>query len=215
MEHVIRKILIPAELFGKLNTDNLTHLDKSMHDILFGNEKNDDVKWKLYSQALQSYLSKIRTSEEPVEIPVISTCPEETSLVADSKAILTDRLLTDLGAVIPKRFIQKAKTLYVLLNQGDIVKWDSDGVVSIDNQIILGSNILELIKNAVVSKRNFKPVGWSKFATAIQDADVPQGILGEKFIAEELETPRKLRRLNYNDYKESKGPKVKWQRCRL
>jgi hypothetical protein len=216
MENAVKKYLVPLELFGKLATDTLSAMDKEMHEILYSNETSDELKWKSYNQVLQRYLHHVSKSQEPVEIEVISNEPESHHAVFDRDPFTPDDLLPSLESVVPKRLLQRAKTLYFLLKQGDIVSWDKNGVVAVDDKFILNSNILELIKNSVVSRKNTKPTGWSKFALALQDCDIPRGILGDNFEIEvPRESPRKLRRLNYDTNREHTGLKVKWKRCRL
>lgn len=216
MEHVVKKFLVPADIYGKLTTETLTALDREMHDILFGNETCDEQKWKLYSQVLQRYLHHINKSQEPVAIDVISTEPEPLAAVSYSDPLAQDDLLCSLETVVPKRLQQRAKTLYILLKQSGIVNWDNRGVTAIDDQIIINSNILELIKNAVISRKNTKPTGWSKFSVAIEHCDIPKGILGDNFkIDAPKESPRKLRHLNYDTNREHLGLKTIWKRSHL
>lgn len=70
MNYIKPMLLVPPELHAKLNKDNLTELDKDMHDILFGNESNDEIKWKLYSQCLHRYLHYVKEKNKPIGIEV-------------------------------------------------------------------------------------------------------------------------------------------------
>jgi hypothetical protein len=70
MQHAIKSVLVPPELFWRLDKRNLSDLDKSMHEILFDTQMSDEDKWKLYSQSLQKYLHQAGEQMKPLNIPL-------------------------------------------------------------------------------------------------------------------------------------------------
>ena len=71
MENIRKFVLVPPELYCKLKKDNLSAIDKQMHEILFDTELSDSEKWKLYSQCLQRYLHFYNEENKDLQLEII------------------------------------------------------------------------------------------------------------------------------------------------
>ena len=51
----------------------------------------------------------------------------------------------------------------------DVISWDETGQVTLDGKKIRGSNISDLISDAMRSRKNFNPTGSKEFFSFVQD----------------------------------------------
>jgi hypothetical protein len=215
MQHTTKSVLVPPELFWRLDKRNLSDLDKSMHDILFDTQMSDEDKWKLYSQSLQKYLHQSGEHLKPLQIPMLESelrakdveHVEHVEHVEDDEIpvqpqgfnVPREALLVDLdveriiaASRLSKNVKNKACNLIKILSEGKRVVWNNLGEVTINGSPLPRSNIVTLVTNAVKSKNDSKPQGWDKFALAVIAANVPKLYLGanvERQYIEAMNTP--------------------------
>jgi hypothetical protein len=62
------------------------------------------------------------------------------------------------------------------------ISWDKSGVVSIDNNLVPGSNIIDLV-NEVVRKRSTSknPIGLQNFKLFLQEINIPKELISFQF----------------------------------
>ena len=56
--------------------------------------------------------------------------------------------------------------------------WDEQGVVSYKGKRIHGSNIIDLINDAIRQRKGVKPRGWKTFSKALHESNIPQEVIG-------------------------------------
>ena len=59
----------------------------------------------------------------------------------------------------------------------DVITWDKTGQVKIEGEIIPGSNISDLVSDAMRSRRNFNPTGSKEFFEALNKLNVPKDLV--------------------------------------
>ena len=59
----------------------------------------------------------------------------------------------------------------------DVITWDKTGQVKIEGKIIPGSNISNLVSDAMRSRRNFNPTGSKEFFEALNKLNVPKDLV--------------------------------------
>ncbi|KAK3917558.1 UPF0291 protein [Frankliniella fusca] len=166
MNHVKKMILVPHESVARLNDPTpsttetpLSALDSEMQNIMRKKYTDDSLKWKLYNEALQRYLHFKGEQTKPVEILISSVNGEENE---------TTSIREQLAEALPKTYKAAAFRLYDYLSRADSkVTWDSSGVVSLNNQPVPHSNIINLITDLTRARKNFEPIGKENFVKAL------------------------------------------------
>ncbi|KAK3916680.1 Programmed cell death 6-interacting protein [Frankliniella fusca] len=169
MNHVKNMILVPHESVARLNdpTPSTTETQLSALDSEMENMRkkyaDDSLKWKLYDEALQRYLHFKGEQTKPVEISISSVNGEENE---------TTSIREQLAEALPKTYKAAALRLYDYLSRADSkVTWDSSGVVSLNNQHVPHSNIIDLILTR--SRKDFEPIGKENFVKALSLTNIP------------------------------------------
>ena len=144
-------------------------LDDEITEILQKKNLEEYDKAKLYSNTLRKYL----TTRENIDRP--QTPPDTLNQLlseAPSKIYSDDAIIE----TVPKRFAKQGQQL--LRHIKDKLTWSDDGVVSFRNKPIEGSNIVDLVNDALRSRKSFQPTGWREFAGALQQMNVPSNLIG-------------------------------------
>lgn len=194
MEETTKMILVPPEIFSRLDTKQLTDMDKEMHGILYNTQCPDELKWKMYSQTLHKYLHVVKEKDKTIEIPLISKKPQPdatpATVVNEPQVEIPTLLPTKDAQVIhllkkalPKTLKEKGIDLLNILMSGPHVSWKETGEINVNGKDIKNSNIVDLVCNAVRSKSNAKPTGWHEFSKAVIDSNVPKQFLGKNIEA--------------------------------
>lgn len=139
-------------------------------DFLTQNDK-DDQNAASYKKEEPDY-KKILTHQNPIGEDRTSASVIEKPLYTTSKVL----------ELIPKSYIKKGQLLLgSILGSNDKILWDDEGTVIIDNQIIPGSNIVDLVNDSLRPlQRSSSPIGWERFHSALKDIKVPLSYIGNK-----------------------------------
>uniref|UniRef100_A0A6V7KD83 Uncharacterized protein n=1 Tax=Bracon brevicornis TaxID=1563983 RepID=A0A6V7KD83_9HYME len=147
--------------------DVTSRLDEEMSNIL-SSRRDPSEKWKLYQDTLRRYLFFSGKKEEE-EKPQINT-PEQGSYN-------TDLILS----AVPKKYKHQAASLVSHLNTtGGRIRWDPSGVVELDGRRLPGSNIVDLVNDALRHRKTVKASGRTEFARFLQEINTPRGFVGKK-----------------------------------
>lgn len=194
MENARKMLLVQPEVLNRLQhnsqpapeTNVLSALDKEMMRILKLAALTDFDKWTLYKQTLQKYLHFTSESKKTIALPVVDT--DSSTAGAD---VETNNILTQTLNVIPMALRTNAELLYKYLQEQANITWDSRGVVSVNNVQLEGSNITDLISDAVRDRKTSNPTGWELFSKTLANANVPETYIGNsrrrKFIRRQRE----------------------------
>ena len=156
MKHSKKMVLIPEEALQRYEqrqrpeTSPLmgTTMQKDMQisDILQQDDVTDDEKQKLFNTYFEHYLELRRQKETPVMKEGRRAEPQ-----------LSD---ADVVESIPVTMRPRAKALLSRLKaKPGVVTWDKMGQVKIESETIPGSNILDLLSDAMRSRKDFNPTG--------------------------------------------------------
>ena len=168
MENIRKFVLVPPELYSKLKKDNLSAIDKHMHEILFDTELSDSEKWKLYSQCLQRYLHFFNEENKEVPLEII----EKGVKSDESPKISIDNQRLEINS-FPEHCKVKGVILYNFIKSYKLMHWSKDGEVTIDGTKIVGSNIVDLIASSV-GAGPVGPTGKIQFLAALQKSNIPK-----------------------------------------
>ena len=64
-----------------------------------------------------------------------------------------------------------------LKRRPDIITWDKTGQVKIEGESIPGSNISDLVSDAMRSRKNYNPEGSKEFFEALNKINVPKDLV--------------------------------------
>lgn len=192
MENVQKFALVDPQILKNLQdktptrttpTENaLSALDTQMKDIVEG-PGTIEGKVKLYNQALQRY--RFYTDSllsKPLEFTVtgkrqLGTLTGETEDEGGKKAVRV-RIIDS----IPKTLKYKARRVLDTIKETPGIDFSPSGQLTIDGKTIQGSNVEDLVHNAVRTRHpsGEEPVGWTDFLAFLKKANVPSSLLGYK-----------------------------------
>ena len=79
---------------------------------------------------------------------------------------------------IPITMRSRATTLLSRLKaKPDVIRWDKTGQVKIEGETIPGSNISDLVSDAMRSRKDFNPTGSKEFFQALSKLNVPKDLV--------------------------------------
>ncbi|KAF4514006.1 UNVERIFIED_CONTAM: hypothetical protein B566_EDAN018582 [Ephemera danica] len=170
---------------GVFNQNTIENLDSEMNKILETKGKSDYEKWQEYNQVLQKYLRQYEKVKEPIKIPIEKETNESDDVPQQIESIdhespEEDSILNTMVNSFSKnhRYRNKAQVLYGILKRSPDIKWDTNGRVYIKDQIIRGSNIVDLLNDVVRSRQGEPPTGWEQFANVLAAINVPREYIG-------------------------------------
>lgn len=140
--------------------------DTNMSAILNQTDTSAYEKEKMYSQELGKYLT-FRENRRPT---ASTAATSSSTLPAPRPQQLTS---------IPKMYANKAKALLEYLEADKDVSWDERGEVSIGQQKLDGSHIVDLIHDALRYRRQAeRPAGWRDLSAYLKQRNVPKELVG-------------------------------------
>ena len=142
------------------------HKDTQISDILQRTDVSDDEKQKLFNTYFERFLALRRQKEAPV-------MKEQQQQQAEPQ--LSD---ADVVEPIPVTMRPRATALLSRLKaQPGAVTWDKTGQVKIEGETIPGSNISDLVSDAMRSRKGFNPTGAKEFFQALSKLNVPRDLV--------------------------------------
>jgi len=164
----------------------LGELDTEMERILSRKDITDDVKVKLYNQAMQKYLEyeKQRKVKEPIAVKIHSEQADKTENHANS-AVDVDQQTTvnhmddEILNSVPKLSRNKAQLLLNKLKQNkDVMFWNERGELTYDGKPVPGTNIVDLIRDTMSARKNFQPTSRELFSRGLARVNTPLNWIG-------------------------------------
>lgn len=190
MEHCKKLVLLPHETLARLQEkpaartsgDVMSDLDTEMQRILT-KKAEDSEKYKLYDQALQRYLFFVNEQKKPATIilPDINEPTPQTDTL--------DTVKENLMKITPKKFKSSAALLYEHLNSAsakNLISWDTNGLASFGGKE--GKSIIDLISDAVRTRKHSKVKNWREFASILKSLHTPLEIIGNSDYLEAIQS---------------------------
>ena len=168
MNKFIKKIVVPKSFLNARDcapvgrdatATAMARLEKDMSGLLEDPVLEPTEKMKLYNQSMNLLLTYHR-KQDPVEDP-------------------KEDLENDLAITLPPSLRSKGQHLYQKLK--GTLQWNDKGeILTEDNQPISGSHITDLINMAIRPHRKIRklPTGWGYFNQNLQEANIPERLLG-------------------------------------
>ena len=160
-----RMVLVPEQALNRyeqrqrLETSpimaNMLHKDTQMSNTLQRDDVTNDEKQKLFNAELEQFLELRR--QKNYQMPTARVVNNE----EPPEPQLSD---ADVVEPIPKTMRPRATALLKRLKtRPDVITWDKTGQVKIEGETIPGSNISDLVSDAMRSRKNFNPEGSKQF----------------------------------------------------
>ena len=161
---------VPSQpLFANPIGNVMRRLDDEMRFILDRSDLNDREKVVLYNQVLMRYnIFSDKSSQQPVRV---KEDEEE-----DKEKRIESGLENEIIDSVPKSFKQKARRLLDKIK--GTVSWNDRGEMVYRNVPVPGSNIVDLVNDALRKRKSFQPVGWKMFARGLKDVNAPMDLIG-------------------------------------
>ena len=143
---------------------NMLHQDTRMSNTLQRDDITSDEKQKLFNAELEQFLELRR--QKNYQIPI----PRAVNNEEPAESQLSD---ADVLEPIPRTMRPRATALLNRLKtRPDVITWDKTGQVKIEGESIPGSNISDLVSDAMRSRKNFTPEGSKEFFEALTKINV-------------------------------------------
>ena len=156
-------------------TKNLVRLDNQMETILKDESRPTDEKARQFSQHLQRYLTmydKTKTPNQIVEQPMVTDSEQETL-----SPIIT-HAEQDILETVPPSFKTRAQNLLKKLkSHPDEVSWDSKSQLILNGKTLPGTNIVDLVNDAIRPRKNFTPRGYEEFVQGLAQINTPEDLV--------------------------------------
>ena len=156
-DHTEYKIIDP-----RLNT--MMRVDNDISSTLKNPHISEEEKAEAYSRDLEEFLTyKNQNSVKSVNIkpPTVN-------------AIST----LEIGKTAPKNLRGKAERLADLIKESGTMAWDEQGRLIVDGAPMEGTNIIDLINDALRKRKTFFPSGRNYFANRLRTMNAPRELVG-------------------------------------
>jgi hypothetical protein len=150
-------------------------LDAEMHKIM-SDKAEASEKWKKYDQALQKYLFFVNEQRKPLELSL----PDVPSATPTQDNTFNTALRQKLVGILPGSFKTRGGQLFDLLEAEKNITWDQGGLVTIDGALVPQSNIVDLVSDAVRTRKTAQALSWGKFASLLKQLRVPIDLIGNE-----------------------------------
>jgi len=172
MSQFQKMILVPEQASAQMvssiksSESHQARLDQEMQEILNRSDLTSQEKWKMYQQALHRYLQHTPQANKPITLPLV----ESDSTPSVSANPLFQLILDS----VPKTLSRKTGVLLNLMHASNRISWDPTGVVSIDKNVLPGTNIIDLVNEVVRKRKPRNPPGIQTFRQLLQEINVPK-----------------------------------------
>lgn len=168
-------------------------LDRAMTEVLEQPDTNVYEKAKKYASILQRYLAVVRQGEQEktmltlslpsgessdVSIPRFSTDEDDDTIGVDydDDGLKKNQILGNVIKHMPKKSKKQAECILDALNSSNnIVSWTDKGEIIINNQVVRGTHLYDLVKSVTASHNvldHSRPTGWKVFLKTLANLNV-------------------------------------------
>ncbi|XP_024944980.1 uncharacterized protein LOC112494978 [Cephus cinctus] len=167
-------------------------------DEILRSKLQADEKWKRYNQILQRYLFFAKDSRKTIALPIVDNAESPAPIVPtitsneEEQEPLKDDLVANVIESVPQKFRRKAELLTKHLLSRSLVSWKPSGKVFIDGTEVPGANIIDLVNDAMRSRKNSNPVGWEQFVEVCHKGNIPHEFIGNSKILNYIRLKKQL-----------------------
>ena len=146
-----------------------------------------------YQEALKKYLSFRKQHRKPVKLDIVGSQssltkvpgpPEEPDAQDTEQEIGVESpeggAVSDIINAVPKSYRNKAgQILDVILQNSNIIRWNSNNEMLYNKETIKGSNMMDLLYDVIKQQgKSLEPVGWKEFLRGLVRVYVLEYLIG-------------------------------------
>lgn len=171
MEHSKKYALIPVDRMQQFEEEHSSELDLKIQNIL-KKKIEEDEKAKLYIQALQKYV--IFPNVNNIKLPT----EQQHEQIPKNNMDIENEILES----VPVRHKIVAEKILEFLKKHQ-VSWTHNKEALIENKIIPGSNIIQLV-NFLLRNRSRRPVAFEEFKEFLTLNSFPAGFIKNNYLTD-------------------------------
>ena len=200
MEHAKKYFLVPQERLSQFVYDQLSELDRLMHDILKKKNLQTVEKVALYQQALQKYVKfpvpqqSDKYLENDKEMQSDKTTDknlkedmkiESRETSEETTTVQSDDVEQEMVKSVPSKFQRTVKEIIDFMRQpNSSVFWTPDKELVLNGKVLKNTNIVALATHFVRDRKR-KPQGFEKFYETLMKNKVPPIYVKNKYLQSE------------------------------
>lgn len=192
MEHSKKYALVPVDRIQQFEDEHLSELDLQIRNIL-KKKIEEDEKAKLYIQALQKYVTfpnvnnvkpfiekqpEQQISEDTIKIEnqILKNIPVKNKSIAHNTLDIENKILES----VPVKYNSIAQNILDFLKKHKI-SWSERKEVLIDNKILPGSDIIQLV-NFLLRNKARKPAAFEEFNEHLTINSFPSDFIKNNYL---------------------------------
>ncbi len=164
-------------------SDSVLQLDTAMKHILENETMSEYDKLTAYQQTLHKYLKRVNQStsrqwNNEFQSGIQTKTVPDQGITTNEKIIKLEKRVLD---SLPKSLRGKGSVLIQHLKEATDLNWNDRGELTVDGDIVEGSNISDLIHETLRSRKTSDtPRGWQRYIDTLVDSNVPREFLSNK-----------------------------------
>jgi hypothetical protein len=151
-------------------------LENQMTEVLANKNIDDNEKWRHFEQMLQSFVKTAAKAREPIHIPIIENYDSREKMQI---LPLEQEIKSSMGN--SKTLNRNASQLLDYLRKSPHISWDNRGIVQIQGRTLPNSNIIDLVNDALKSRKSDTSDGWHDFAYLLAGLNVPRELIPNNY----------------------------------
>lgn len=162
----------------------LRGLEEGLRNILHRSDLPEDRRADLYGHYLQQYLTMKKKQTQVYRRPTHVTLSSANSLAEEvprSGGVTADgaedAIEKEIVASAPKNLQRQAQLLTRRIKDSGGFGWNALGELIVDGASIPGSNVVDLVNDALRKRKDNNPTGWKDFARKLREINVPSELV--------------------------------------
>ena len=182
------------------------HLDEEISRLLQKKDLSEYEKAQRYAALFQKYSA--------FHQPGLPVPPQSQSVIIPPEPKSPGYSAQNIISSLPKRYQNRAESLLSLVGkEPDQLAWNNRGEIIVKGNIVPGSHIADLVRSVLVPKAKRPQKGTDPFAQALDEMNIPQGMMSNSYResrnAEEVDDQPLAYRLEKLSHEKKKNKKKK------
>lgn len=158
---------------------HFTEQDRKSFKLPIIAEETDHSIKNLFPSGTNKVLKSHKSHSKNNESTLVEQVTKQEDALPSVSGSLAHYTSDYISRLLPKTFKKKGELLMDTINKHrDKIYWNDDGTIVVNNELIPGSNIADLINDALRRLKRPRPRGWEKFVVALKDIKVPLYCIG-------------------------------------
>ena len=152
-------------------------LESKMKSTLERSDMTPSQKMEEYNNDLARFVRYNNVQKQPQFYPTVTT-----------PIVAPDHLEEQLTMILPKTMKSKGIFMLKRLRNTPNIEINEQGELIYHGSVVRGSNVIDLIGDAVRKRKTLPPAGWQVFSEILKRANVPKDFIGnqERYMKEPI-----------------------------